>query len=210
MEGIALVKEAIRQTSGSAYSEDQLGHIEPYNDGHVRALMASVTQSFAEASAHLQRADEDEDLKQGSLLASSGLSADAFKTLLLQHSILRARRCLLAYHQLRLKQIAGLTLRLPAFPAPQRANLTQVEAAFQHAYSDSLQRMAKAYGGIVGLAGAPTAPPKDLYVSVRVVKDCGVIQTEYGPLYLDADSFHYVRKSDVQHLITQGFLLHMQ
>jgi len=68
--------------------------------------------------------------------------------------------------------------------------------------------VAQSYGNVVNING-PLNPPKELYITVRVLKDCGQVQTEFGPLYLNIHTFHYVRKSDVEHLITQGFLLHV-
>ena len=49
-------------------------------------------------------------------------------------------------------------------------------------------------------------PPKDLMIEVRVLKDCGEIYTEQGPVTLEVNSTHYLRRSDVEPLIRQGFL----
>ena len=49
-------------------------------------------------------------------------------------------------------------------------------------------------------------PPKDLFIEVRVLRDCGTIQTESGALTLDANTIHHVRRRDVELLIRQGAL----
>ena len=49
-------------------------------------------------------------------------------------------------------------------------------------------------------------PPRDLFIDVRVLKDAGEIQTEYGTINLTKNSQFYVRKGDVERLIGQGFL----
>ncbi|CAG8876327.1 unnamed protein product [Penicillium nalgiovense] len=49
-------------------------------------------------------------------------------------------------------------------------------------------------------------PPKDLFIDVRVLKDAGEIQTEYGVINLTKNSQLYVRQGDVERLIAQGFL----
>lgn len=47
-------------------------------------------------------------------------------------------------------------------------------------------------------------PPKNLRIEVRVLVDCGEIMTENGPVTLDKDTTHYLRRADVEHLIRQG------
>lgn len=49
-------------------------------------------------------------------------------------------------------------------------------------------------------------PPKDLYVEVRVLRDCGEIMTESGIVNLEANSTHFLRRVDVEQLIRQGLL----
>jgi GINS complex subunit 1 len=49
-------------------------------------------------------------------------------------------------------------------------------------------------------------PPRDLFVDVRVLKDAGEIQTEYGAINLTKNSQFYVRQGDVERLIAQGYL----
>jgi len=65
--------------------------------------------------------------------------------------------------------------------------------------------------------GGSLEPPRDLYVEVRVLKDAGEIQTEYGyvrrlnelmsrVITLTKNSQLYVRQADVERLIQQGYL----
>lgn len=51
-----------------------------------------------------------------------------------------------------------------------------------------------------------SSPPKDLYTHIKVVKECGMVQTEDGFLVLSKNSYHYIRKSFVEHLINKGFV----
>lgn len=51
-----------------------------------------------------------------------------------------------------------------------------------------------------------TVPPKELHVSVKVVKDCGVIQTELGTIDFKKGQRFMVRRADIEHLIVQGYL----
>lgn len=49
-------------------------------------------------------------------------------------------------------------------------------------------------------------PPTNIFTDVRVLKNGGEVQTEYGVFNLIKDSQFYVRKSDVERLIQQGYL----
>lgn len=53
-------------------------------------------------------------------------------------------------------------------------------------------------------------PPKSLYVECRVIKDCGVIETETGTITLAKDTTHFIPRKDAELLIRQGFLRHTQ
>lgn len=91
------------------------------------------------------------------------------------------------------------------FDDTQISMLSRHEKAFRHSYLENVDKLRRSiYGNSIGMQ---TAPPKSLYVHVKVVKDCGIIQTEYGPIRMSVDSSHFIRKSLVQPLISQGFLL---
>ncbi len=145
-------------------------------------------------------------------LSNDGLSGSNnhdFNLLLSQCDILRYKRILISYHRVRLEHLSKLMLCLPSFPSSVKQHLSKSEGRFQAEYISSLNSILATYNNTVSINGR-LAPPKSLYTCVRVVKDCGVVQTEFGPLYLNQNSFHYVRKSDVEHLISQGYLLHVK
>lgn len=50
------------------------------------------------------------------------------------------------------------------------------------------------------------SPPKDLYIEIRVLQSCGEVATENGVLQLDQGTTHFLRQSDVEHLIRQGMV----
>jgi len=51
-------------------------------------------------------------------------------------------------------------------------------------------------------------PPKSSKVTVRVLKQMDDIWTEEGYVAMAKDTVHHVRRTDVEHLIRQGFLMH--
>ncbi|KAF9895440.1 DNA replication protein psf1 [Aspergillus nanangensis] len=150
--------------------------------------------------------------------------------LLVDHlSMRRNKRCLLAYHRVRTEKLEDLCwkgidiLEQQVPPAEEDAmgrggsggrpmssqagnhsSLSPEEEEYFRLYSDMLA----AYKGQwtdVDLTGS-LEPPKDLFIDVRVLKDAGEIQTEYGVINLTKNSQLYVRQGDVERLIAQGFL----
>ncbi|KAF2147374.1 uncharacterized protein K452DRAFT_323497 [Aplosporella prunicola CBS 121167] len=84
------------------------------------------------------------------------------------------------------------------------SSLSPEEEEYVRQYGDLLA----AYKGQwtdIDLTGS-LAPPQDLFIDVRVLKDAGEIQTEYGAITLTKNSQFYVRQGDVERLIAQGYL----
>ncbi|KAF3360387.1 hypothetical protein VdG1_01347 [Verticillium dahliae VDG1] len=84
------------------------------------------------------------------------------------------------------------------------SSLSPQEEEYVRSYGDLLA----AYKGQwtdIDLTGS-LEPPRDLFIDVRVLKDAGEIQTEYGSITLTKNSQFYVRQGDVERLITQGYL----
>lgn len=86
-------------------------------------------------------------------------------------------------------------------PSHCRSQLSTKEVDFAHAYD----KLVTAYVRDAKLdITADMEPPKDLLVEVLVLRDCGEIWTDSGPVTLDRHSRHFLRRSDVEHLIRQG------
>ena len=83
------------------------------------------------------------------------------------------------------------------------------ELAFIKSYNSSLDTIRNLFPQLdLFVPGCGIADgPRKLFSLVRVVEDCGVIQTERGFLSLDADTLHFVRADDVRHLILQQKLV---
>lgn len=167
-------------------------------------------------------------------------------TLLVNHlSMRRNKRCLLAYHKTRTDKLeelvwsgadvvdlSGQQVREGAGSGPGGAHtrpsdpgtssLSPQEEDYVRQFGDLLA----AYKGQwtdIDLTGS-LEPPRDLFIDVRVLKDAGEIQTEYGyadnldlgwiwllifllsAITLTKNSQFYVRQGDVERLIAQGYL----
>ncbi|KAF7160925.1 hypothetical protein CNMCM5623_006487 [Aspergillus felis] len=136
----------------------------------------------------------------------------------------RNKRCLLAYHRVRTEKLEELCWNgvdvleqeqpnaeegaaahgVVSSQAGNHSSLSPEEEEYFRQYSDMLA----AYKGQwtdIDLTGS-LEPPRDLFIDVRVLKDAGEIQTEYGVINLTKNSQLYVRQGDVERLIAQGFL----
>jgi GINS complex subunit 1 len=155
----------------------------------------------------------------------------------------RNKRCLLAYHRTRTDKLEEMVWKgndVSDLAAQQQkgpngnqeglgdlgngegnsSSLSPEEEEYVRQYSDLLA----AYKGQwtdIDLTGS-LEPPRDLFIDVRVLKDAGEIQTEYGwvqhlvsgvkangrvrTINLTKNSQFYVRQGDVERLIAQGYL----
>ena len=100
--------------------------------------------------------------------------------------------------------VRALVLQHGTVPAGMIEGLSKHELDFSRAYSSNLGRYTRLFPR---LAFAQTQPPKELFIEVRCVKDCGIVMTENGELALTENSFHFVKRADVEHLVKQGFLI---
>lgn len=138
--------------------------------------------------------------------------------LLVHHIAMRRnKRCLMAYHKTRTDKLEAMCWEGKDVNDAQKppttgaggqtsatTSLSAEEEQYFHQYSDLLA----AYKGQwtdIDLTGSMD-PPKDIFIDVRVLKDAGEIQTEYGSITLTKNSQFYVRQGDVERLIQQGYL----
>ncbi|KAL8387611.1 hypothetical protein RB595_009789 [Gaeumannomyces hyphopodioides] len=195
-----------------------LAHLPPYQTEMVRAATREVRDLNKDVASLLEPFDGAFDPSADQATACA---------LLVDHlSMRRNKRCLLAYHRTRTDKLedlvwsgadvldlSGQQLRegAAADGGGRAANtegptssLSPQEEDYVRQYSDLLA----AYKGQwtdIDLTGS-LEPPRDLFIDVRVLKDAGEIQTEYGAITLSKNSQFYVRQGDVERLIAQGYL----
>ncbi|KAI9050992.1 hypothetical protein LZ554_005102 [Drepanopeziza brunnea f. sp. 'monogermtubi'] len=196
----------------------KLEHLPPYQTETVRAVTREVRDLDKDVSNILQSFNGSFDPSANPATAC---------TLLVDHLCMRRnKRCLLAYHRTRTdkmeemvwsgSEIADLAAQQKGPKEGQNgaadlgngegnsSSLSPEEEEYVRQYSDLLA----AYKGQwtdIDLTGS-LEPPRDLFIDVRVLKDAGEIQTEYGTINLTKNSQFYVRQGDVERLIAQGYL----
>ncbi|KAL9126480.1 MAG: hypothetical protein Q9217_004479 [Psora testacea] len=135
----------------------------------------------------------------------------------------RNKRCLLAYHRVRADKLEELCwsgrdvldegmrqgngeggASASAAGDSNQSSLSPEEEEYVRQYGNMLAAY-KGHWTDIDLTGS-LEPPRDLFIDVRVLKDAGEIQTEYGAITLTKNSQFYVKQGDVEHLIAQGYL----
>lgn len=111
----------------------------------------------------------------------------------------RNKRALLLYEKLRAEKLDQMAWENKELEAGNHHELEYFKS-----YSEVLIDYKSEFPD-VDLTGS-LEPPTDVFIDVRVVKDAGEIQTEYGVFNLTKDSQFFVRKADVERLIQQGYL----
>eukprot|EP00897_Mesotaenium_endlicherianum_P000351 jgi/Mesen1/10316/ME000079S09740 len=131
--------------------------------------------------------------------------ADDSAAVLVHHaSILRNKRCLLAYVYARADRIRGLRWQLGAvLPEHLHEHLSLPEREMFKAYSAALGEYMADIGTDLTV---DVAPPKDPYIEVRVLEDTGALLVDDKVTYLEPNSVHLVQRSQVEPLILQGLV----
>jgi len=132
--------------------------------------------------------------------------------LIIQTAINRNKRCLLAYHSHRVDRlrdmywaVGGALPHLLSNPDI-RSKLSPHEVDYLRQYNSSVMEFRSEFSHELDITASITKPPKDLHVMVRVVRDCGIIQTEVGSIDFQKGQRFMVRRADIEHLIVQGYL----
>ncbi|RDB30880.1 DNA replication complex GINS protein PSF1 [Hypsizygus marmoreus] len=132
--------------------------------------------------------------------------------IVIETAINRNKRCLLAYHVHRTDRlrdmywsVGGALPHILSNPEV-RNKLSPHEVDFLREYHASVMHYRSDFSDELDIMASVAQPPKDLHALVRVVRDCGWIQTESGNINFEKGQRFMVRRSDIEHLIVQGYL----
>lgn len=187
--------EAVERSARNA--EEPLG---AYDEETMAALQAECAKLYSE----VLRLMEGGDARVADL-------PDAVKASLVVHHqrILRNKECALFYLKERLEVLTRLRLEAgPNLPRVVRRHCGPQESVFLATYDTLYQDFCRASR----LDPRDSLkPPRDLYVEIRCNVDCGDVQTKHsGTVRLDKGTSHFLRRADVEQLISQGLVTHVQ
>ena len=120
------------------------------------------------------------------------------------------KRILLAYFYHRFQKLhdifwsLGIGSSSLSLPESITKNLSPSEFVLKKEYQSLIQNYRSTLGDLD--LGGEDIPPKDVYIEVRVVKECGTLLTEDGTVVLSKGSMHHLKRSLVEKLIRTGHL----
>eukprot|EP00249_Psilotum_nudum_P012078 c23570_g1_i2 orf=288-740(+) len=129
---------------------------------------------------------------------------DYFGALIHHLSLVRNKRCLLAYVYNRGQRIQCLRWQLGAvLPADIQGKLSYSEKEFFKNYSDLLG----SYMTNIDLdLTVDSTPPKDPYIQVRVMDNVGEVLLDDQSTSLLRNSIHLMKRTEAESLVSQGIL----
>lgn len=213
--------EQANKLVADAKRTQNLPHLPPYASITIQAVTKEVRDLDRENAEILSKYNSSStQSSDGTQIKSSFNPAEDPATacsLMVNHlSMRRNKRCLLAYHRTRTDKLEEMIWNgqdvFSARPnagaggeaAANASSLSAEEEQYVHQYSELLAQY-KGQWTDIDLTGS-LEPPSEIFVDIRVTKDAGEIQTEYGSLNLTKNSQFFVRKGDVESLIQQGYV----
>ncbi len=182
-----------------------LDKIPLYQQNTVRSVVNETRDLQREVDILTQEAQRDSlSGSQNSFLPSGTDKVKQCQLFVTHLCMRRNKRCLLAYQRQRAQQIDNLVWANVEIERGVMENLSQHEQEYLNRYNELVSEF-KGSLSDVDLGGS-LEPPKGVFIDVRVLKDAGEIQTEYGVFNLTKDSQFFVRQADVERLIQQGYL----
>ncbi|XP_070597693.1 DNA replication complex GINS protein PSF1 [Erythrolamprus reginae] len=127
-------------------------------------------------------------------------------------SLLRNRRCIVAYLYDRLLRLRALRWEYGSvLPNVVRFHMSADETLWFNQYKKSLATYMRSLGGGDGLdLTQDIKPPKNLYIEVRCLKDYGEFEIDDGTtILLKKNSQHFLPRWKCEQLIRQGILEHI-
>ena len=157
--GLRLIRDSKRTCS--------LPVLPPPQSTLIRQILQEINILDASSTNILQSLPSLSSIQQG-------YPSEACAILIHHLCMRRNRRCLLAYQRLRADKIGEMIWS----GSDVRGVLTPEEEEYVRAYGLLVAGLKGRWTDVE--LGGSLEPPRDLYVEVRVLKDAGEIQTEYG------------------------------
>lgn len=169
----------------------------PYDEDGIRIILQELEGIYQKLTEMLSVEEED--------------ITDSLKvTLTFYHqAAIRNRRYLFAYLLHRMNKLRELRWETGVV-VPEHMSQPGLLSAREHDYfSEYNQALNEYFDGIDFDLTADIKPPKELFIEIRVLENCGEILTENGVVNMVQGSRACLRRTDVEHLIRQGKVEHV-
>lgn len=182
----------------------------PHNTDLVRSVQQEIRHLQQEAESILAQLRERDD--------ENSIDEQSTAFLRIAHAtIVRDKRCLLAYHYHRTSKVKQLVWDTRAEgagnkPAPKdiRDNLSPDEQLFFKQYAALVYRYKSYFDDFLDLTSNNTVPPKSTLIRVRAIKDVSFVTEDGRARNLARGQQDYLKRADVEKLIEKGFLMHVE
>ncbi|CEP07945.1 hypothetical protein [Parasitella parasitica] len=182
--------------------------VAPYNDDLVQGICREIRLIHNKAKETVNSVRPNES-------SAAANNPSYMSQVMLYHlSIKRNKRVLFAYHRQRVNKLKDILWNVGLNSKYRReilASLGPNEQKFLDEYGELVNSYKQSFleVDIGGPSGGGLDPPVDLFIEVRVLRDAGEINTEYGSLNLSKGNQFYVKRTDVESLIKAGYLAHV-
>ncbi|KAL3145013.1 hypothetical protein ABBQ32_003512 [Trebouxia sp. C0010 RCD-2024] len=190
----------------------------PYNDELVRVVQMEVQEHKALLDAAFMAAEEkvqkSEQAGTSAQVLGDARKIDRFpedvSTIVVHHSsILRNKRLLLAYSQMRLDKIKALRWQGRSLPDDIKNNLSTAELQYFKSYDRLLSRYMRHGEGVGQDLTLDLIPPKDPEIQVRALEDYGEMVASNGTIHFQKNAVFFMAQEDAEPLIRQHVLERM-
>ncbi|KAK6912185.1 GINS subunit, domain A [Dillenia turbinata] len=180
------------------FSAGEKGQLSAYNSDMFDQVIRECNAHHLELQ-NLMRKIQDEGLD-----IQTTRNADHFGAVIHHLSLVRNKRCLMAYVYNRAELIQNLRWKAgPVLPPEIQEKLSYSEEEYFRNHSAALE----AYMSELELdLTVDMVPPKDPYIQVRVLDDIGEVLLSDQSANLARHSMHFLKRSDAEQFISQGLM----
>ncbi|XP_015871190.1 uncharacterized protein LOC107408322 [Ziziphus jujuba] len=176
------------------------GQLMPFNSDLFDQVIAECGQHYFEIQS-LTRKMEEEGLD-----IETTKNEDHYGSLIHHLSLVRNKRCLMAYLYNRAEILRNLTWKVgPVLPQEIQEKLSHLEEDYFKKHSASL----KSYMSKLDLdLAVDMVPPKDPYIQVRVLDDIGdgIVLSDDKTANFAPHSMHFLKRTDAEQFISRGLM----
>ncbi|XP_059641946.1 uncharacterized protein LOC132283920 [Cornus florida] len=179
-------------------SSSEPGQLAAFNTNLFAQAIEECNFHFLQLQALLSKVQEGGSDNQ------TARNADHFGALIHHLSLVRNKRCLMAYVSNRAEVIRSLGWTIePPLPEEIQEKLSSSEKEYSKNHSGTI----KSYGSEMDLDLAlDMVPPKDPYIKVRVLDDIGHVALSDQNAVLTRYAILFLRRTDAEPYISQGLM----
>ncbi|PSS07472.1 DNA replication complex GINS protein [Actinidia chinensis var. chinensis] len=180
------------------FSSSEPGQLSAFNSNLFAQVIEECNFHFHQLQSLLSKMQEEGSDNQ------TAKNADHFGALIHHLSLVRNKRCLMAYVHNRAEVIRSLGWMIePPLPEEIQEKLSSSEKEYSKTHSATI----KSYQSEMDLdLAVDMVPPKDPYIKVRVLDDIGSVALSDQIANLARHAILFLRRTDAETYISQGLM----